>query len=64
MLDGVYPLLDARDVGSIRKLDRLLQQDWARVDPLVDEVDGHTGDPDAVLERLLDRSHAWKGRQE
>ena len=35
---------------------RLLQDDRAAVDALVDEVDGHAGHLHAVLERLLDRA--------
>src|SRR3954451_9266591 len=55
VLDLVDSLLDRRYVTSIRKkVERLLEDDRARVDALVDEVDRHPGDAHPVVERLLD----------
>ena len=55
---------DRRDVSMVRKLERLLQDDRPAVHALVDEVDGHAGHLDPVLERLLDRAEPGKGRQQ
>src|SRR5215216_2958334 len=44
VLDAVYSLLDLSDAGRIRKLERLLKDDRAAVDALVDEVHRHPGD--------------------
>ena len=41
---------------------RPLEDDRTRVDTLVDEVDGHPGDPDPVRERLPDRVEARETR--
>src|SRR4051794_5110894 len=64
VLDLVDPLLDRGDVARIRKLEGLLQDDRPAVDALVDEVDGHSPDPHAVLDRLLDRPYAGERRQQ
>ena len=51
----------SRRVGQ---LDRALEDDRARVDPFVDEVDRHAEDLHAVLDGLLDRAHAGEGGQQ
>lgn len=43
---------------------RLLGDDRTVIDPLVDEVDRDTRDPNAMLERVGDRCAARKGRQQ
>src|SRR4051812_48449985 len=60
VLNLVDPVLDGGDVPRIRRIDRerLLQDDRARVDALVDEVDGRAHLLDPVLEGLLDRAQA------
>src|ERR1700754_3861296 len=50
--------------GRIRKLERALEDDRPGVHPLVDEVDGHAEDLDAVGERLLDRGEAGERGQQ
>src|SRR3954468_21777419 len=64
VLDLVDSLLHNGDVPRIRKLERLLKDDRAAVDPLVDEMHGNSGNLDPVLDRLLDRVDPLKGRQE
>ena len=53
----------AASVGA-GQLDRPLGDDPARVDALVDEVDGDTEHLHAVVERLLDRADAGEGGQQ
>ena len=48
----------------IRKLERLLKHDRPAVHALVDEVHGHTGHLDPVLDRALDRPQARERRQQ
>src|SRR4051794_26783521 len=68
VLDLVDAFLDGGDVPRIRRInrERLLQDDRPRVDPLVDEVHAHPRLLHAVLDRLLDRTHArerWEERR-
>src|SRR5436309_3854235 len=57
VLDLVDQILDGGDVTRIGTFqsERLLEDDWPGVDALVDEMDGHAGDLDAVVEGLLNR---------
>src|SRR3954452_5938499 len=65
MLDLVNPVLDRGDVPRIRiNRECLLQDDRARVDALVDEVDRHPHLLDPVRERLLDRPDAGERRKQ
>ena len=57
MLDGVNPL---HERGARLDGDRLLADDGAGVEALVDVVDGDTGRLDACSERVLDRPRAWE----
>src|SRR5215212_2517358 len=64
VLDLVDPFLDRADVTRIRKnVERFLQDDRARVDALVDEVDRHPHHLDSVVERLLNRADSRECRQ-
>src|SRR4051812_42896342 len=65
VLDLVDAIFDRGDVPRIRiNRKSLLQDDRARVDPLVDEVNRHPHLLNAVLERLLDRAQAWERREQ
>ena len=64
VFDAVNTLFDIGNGVRIRKLQRLLKDDGAGIDALVDEMDGHPGDLHAVLDRLLDRTQAGKGGQQ
>src|SRR3954465_14209907 len=65
VLDLVDPFLDRRDVTRIRKnVEGFLEDDRARVDLFVDEVDRHAHDLHDVVERLLDRPDSGERRQQ
>src|SRR5829696_1298317 len=64
VLDLMYTLLDLGDGGRIRKLQRLLKDDWPTVDSVVDEVHRRSGDLDPVRHRLLDGRDAGKGGEQ
>ena len=64
MLDGLDPLVERRLVVAGQDRDRLLGDDRAAVERLVDEVDGRAGDRDAGGERVADRVGARERRQE
>ena len=61
---GRRPAWTVPRIARVGQLDRALQHDRARVDPLVDEVDRHAEDLDPVLDGLLDRAHAGEGGQQ
>src|SRR3954469_7163788 len=58
VLDRLQRRVDGVRVGRVRQLDRALEDDRPAVDPLVDEVDRHAEDLDAIGERLADRADA------
>src|SRR4051812_14032527 len=63
VLDLMDPFFNGGDVARIAsELEGLLQDDRARVDALVDEVDRDPRDPHPVVERLLDRPDPREGR--
>src|SRR3954447_14781713 len=64
VLDRVNCLLDRVAFRSIGKLEPLLQDDRAAVDPFVHEVDRDSADPNARVDRLLDGADARKRGQE
>src|SRR3954451_16190665 len=65
MLDLVHSFLDRCDVARIRKnVEGFLQDDRARVDVLLHEVDGHAHHLHAVVESLLDRPEPAERRQQ
>src|SRR5215218_1138394 len=64
VLHTMHALLDLGNGRRIRKLQALLKQDRPAVDALVHEMHGHSGDLDAVLDRLLDRADPREGRKQ
>jgi hypothetical protein len=64
VLDLVHAPLGLLHGARIGQRERLLQDDRPAVHALVHEVDGHAGQLDPVLERLLDRPHTREGRQQ
>ena len=64
MLDRLQAGVDRAGIARVGQLDRALEDDRARVDPFIDEVDRHAEDLDPVLDGLLDRPHAGEGGQQ
>ena len=64
VLDRMDPLEHLLHGASVCELDRLLHEDRAGVDALVDEVHRDPGDPHPVGERLPDRVEPRERRQE
>ena len=64
VLDRLDPLVERRLVVAGQDRDRLLGDDRAAVERLVDEVDRAAGHPDAVGERVADGVRAREGRQQ